>query len=384
MNLSRKSMNDSQKNILIFSEKEFLSAPRVIREISCLQSDFNLFLSGTDSNPGLPHYYNMYSFLSFGDKLRNRLNHFLKRKTVPKFSKLSRFVSENHIDMIILHEAKFLPMATRLKELYAVKVIFNAHEYHPLEFEDQPEWLETEGKRYTELYRNYLKKLDLLVNVCESIRLKCLEEFNTDSIVIPNASPLKDLPVKPHDPSTIRIIHHGANLPSRKVENMIQIASGLGNGYSLDLMLTTVKGCENYDEMIRKKIAETPNTTWKNPVDIHQICSEINTYDIGLFYLEPTNFNYRFALPNKLFEFIQARLAIAISPSPEMKNLVEKYDLGVYSDDFSIDSMVEKISSLSLDEIQRFKQNSDRAAYIENSEKYDALYLSKVLSLVNN
>jgi hypothetical protein len=384
MNLNRKSMNDSQKNILIFSEKGFLSAPRVIREINCLQADFNLFLSGTDSNPGLSRYYNMYTFLSFGDKLRNRLNHFLKRKAIPKFSNLPRFISENHIELIILHEAKFLPLATRLKERYAVKVIFNAHEYHPLEFEDQPGWLETEGKHYAKLYRNYLKKLDLLVNVCESIRLKCLTEFDTDSIVIPNASPLKDLPVKSHRSSTIRIIHHGANLPSRKVENMIQIASGLGNEYSLDLMLTTVKGCESYDEMIRKKIADTPNVTWKKPVDIHQICSEINDYDIGLFYLEPTNFNYRFALPNKLFEFIQARLAIAISPSPEMKNLVEKYDLGVYSEDFSIDSMVEKISSLSLDEIQRFKQNSDRTARIENTQKYDAIYLSKVLSLVNN
>lgn len=375
-----------KQQLLIFSNRKVSSAPRILREMEALKDHFEIHLTGQEPTFQSEHAYTcIYAFRSTANKLKSKSTRLLKfAERSPSYSNIGKYIRENNISLVIFHEPNFLKLALDLKKKYGVKIIFNAHEYHPQEFEDLPGWLETEGKHYTKLYRNYLKKLDLLVNVCESIRLKCLAEFDTDSIVIPNASPLKDLPVKSHRSSTIRIIHHGANLPSRKVENMIQIASGLGNEYSLDLMLTTVKGCESYDEMIRKKIADTPNVTWKKPVDIHQICSEINAYDIGLFYLEPTNFNYKYALPNKLFEFIQARLAIAISPSPEMKNLVQKYDLGVYADEFSIDSMVQKISALSPEEIQTFKQNSDRTAYLENTEKYNAVYLGKVLSLFHN
>ena len=43
------------------------------------------------------------------------------------------------------------------------------------------------------------------------------------------------------------------------------------------------------------------------PVLSHEVVSFIHQYDMGIFILEPINFNYTHALPNKLFEFVQAR-----------------------------------------------------------------------------
>lgn len=372
------------KNALIFSEKKFASAPRIAREIHSLKEHFNLFLSGTDTQHELEQYTCIYDLLSTTDKLRNRINQLLKRKAVPSFSRLEQFVKQNQIELIIIHEAKFLPLITKIKAKYPVKLVFNAHEYHPLEFEDLPGWLETEGANYSRLYRQYLGKIDLFINVCESIREKCLAEFGVDSIVIPNATSFKDLDIQTSETQVIRLIHHGANLPSRKIEKMIEIAAELGDAYSLDLMLTSVQGCESYDAVIQKRIAETPNVSRKAPVKMEAIAETIGSYDIGLFYLEPSNFNYRYALPNKLFEFIQARLTIAVSPSPEMKNLVEKYDLGVVADTFSVESMSEQIRKLTAEDIRRFKQNSHQTASLENAEKYDLVYSDKVLSLFNN
>ena len=42
----------------------------------------------------------------------------------------------------------------------------------------------------------------------------------------------------------------------------------------------------------------------------------------------PINFNNKLALPNKLFDYVQARLGVLIGPSPEMVHYVEEYDLG--------------------------------------------------------
>ena len=84
------------------------------------------------------------------------------------------------------------------------------------------------------------------------------------------------------------------------------------------------------------------------------------------------NFNDKYALPNKFFEFIQARLALAISPSPEMKFLVDKYNLGVVSDDFTTQSLAAKISNLSFEQIMFYKNRVNHFCHelsAENNEK---------------
>ena len=85
------------------------------------------------------------------------------------------------------------------------------------------------------------------------------------------------------------------------------------------------------------------------------IIHTINEYDIGLYLLNPSGFNNEMALPNKLFEFIHARLAVAIWPSPEMARVVKEYDLGVVSDEFSIPSMAKHLNALGVENITHFK-----------------------------
>jgi len=115
-----------------------------------------------------------------------------------------------------------------------------------------------------------------------------------------------------------------------------------------------------------------------------EIAKNTNNYDIGLFLLSPDSFSYRMALPNKFFEFIQARLAVAIWPSPEMARLVKEYSCGIVSDDFSIESMAEKLNALSKEDIMAFKMNSHNAAGQLCAEKNKDKFLSIVEGLIGN
>ena len=85
--------------------------------------------------------------------------------------------------------------------------------------------------------------------------------------------------------------------------------------------------------------------------------------------MQPTNFNGYKALPNKFFEFIQARLAIAIGPSPEMSKLVQQYNLGIIAKDFTPKSMAEELNKLTKQDILKYKENSNKTAKILNAEK---------------
>ena len=94
-----------------------------------------------------------------------------------------------------------------------------------------------------------------------------------------------------------------------------------------------------------------------------------NKYDIGLYILEPTNFNNANALPNKFFEFIQSRLAIAIGPSPEMAKIIEKTKNGIVAEDFTPKRMAEKLNLLTYENIDLMKEKSNLLAQSLNADE---------------
>ncbi|MDM1524163.1 glycosyltransferase [Empedobacter sp. 225-1] len=50
--------------------------------------------------------------------------------------------------------------------------------------------------------------------------------------------------------------------------------------------------------------------------------------DVGMSLEEDLGLSYRYALPNKLFDFIQARVPILATNLPEIKKMVEEYNVG--------------------------------------------------------
>jgi glycosyltransferase involved in cell wall biosynthesis len=164
---------------------------------------------------------------------------------------------------------------------------------------------------------------------------------------------------------------------------MIKVAELLGQEYIFDIMGTATEYNNEYFQKLLNMSSNISNVSFIKPVSFKEIIPTINKYDIGIYILNPNGFNNEYALPNKIFEYVQAKLAIAISPSKEMRHIVEKYDLGVVADDFSPESLAKKIKELSKDDIFRFKQNSEIASKVENAEKYSELYLSHIKMLLN-
>jgi len=95
---------------------------------------------------------------------------------------------------------------------------------------------------------------------------------------------------------------------------------------------------------------------------MRELSQRLNQYDIGMDLLPPNSLNNRFTLPNKFFEFIQARLAVAIGPSPEMAKIVNQYGCGVVSGDFSPESLARELSALTSRRIDGLKLRSHEAA----------------------
>ena len=86
-------------------------------------------------------------------------------------------------------------------------------------------------------------------------------------------------------------------------------------------------------------------------------------------------------MPNKFFDFIQARLAIAVGPTPEMAALVHQYKIGVVSSDFSPERLAQQLNSLTQQQLADFKQNSVYAAKELNAE-FNSARLNELVEFV--
>ena len=165
----------------------------------------------------------------------------------------------------------------------------------------------------------------------------------------------------------IRLIHHGASIPERQLEKMIDMMSFLpSDKYELTFML--VKSDAAYYDELRRRAGRFPNIRFIEPVPFAEIPRFTNQFDIGLYILDNTIINARYALPNKFFEFVQARLAIAVGDSPEMRAYIEKYQVGVSAKKNTAKAMAEEIMKLSRDDIMRFKQAAHEHARELSSE----------------
>ena len=126
---------------------------------------------------------------------------------------------------------------------------------------------------------------------------------------------------------------------------------------------------QEYLQQLEQMVKTRKNVRIITPVPFEEIIPFTSQYDIGFYILKPANFNHLYALPNKFFEFIQARLMIAISPNPEMARLVKQYNLGIIAKDFSPQEMAKSLNALTKEQILQYKENANKTAKILNAEK---------------
>lgn len=377
----------NKKKVLIFTERPLHNGPRILREIEALLPFSEIVAIGKT-----PPLQKNVAFIPSKGIRRADLRGRLYKKAYRLFSggsrcpdvlpcvkkRVRRILQEHRPDIVIAHDPEWLPYLVELKNGF--KLVYNAHEYHPLEFEEDLEWIRTRGRCYYQIYKNCLSSVDVLVNVCESIAQKCRQEFNKASLVIPNASLyFPSLKASRVDGNLVKIIHHGSAMRGRQIEIMIDVAKMLGTRFRFDLMLVPSEDL-SYFAQLRNAVSAASNVRLIDPVPYQDIIPFINQYDIGMYNLPPLSYNNKIALPNKVFEFIQARLCLVVSPSVEMARMVNKHHVGVVSKGFDAMSFCESIKQLDAESIEAYKQNASKAAIEESAEKYQAQFVQAVLA----
>ena len=273
----------------------------------------------------------------------------------PKNREILRRLQGVDAEVVLANDISALPIASSL----GPPVVLDAHEFAPKEYSNRL-WWRTLIAPYVEWQcRRYLPRVAAMTTVGQAISDAYDRSYGVRAAVVTNAPAHVDLgPSAVGDP--IRILHHAAAQPGRGLEEMVRLADLLDDRFTVDFVLAG--GPSRFRDALVAQARDNPRVSFPAPVRMRELVQMANAYDIGLYLLPPTNFNQQYALPNKFFEFIQARLAVAIGPSPEMAGLVRRYGCGVAAADFTPEALAAELNSLDAERIAGFKRASDVAA----------------------
>lgn len=282
-------------------------------------------------------------------------------------------------DLVIANDWWSLPVAAEACMQTGARLILDLHEYAPGEFEHQT-WWRVLYKPVVKFFLNhYLKDVDASVTVNSVIADRYNVEYGLKPVVVMNIPRTtgRNVP-KPTDADHIELIHHGAAIRDRKIELMIDVIALTDSRYHLNFMLI---GNPTYihDLKLYANQKAPGRVSFLEPVRPDKVVETISKFDVGIYLTPAAIFQLLAMLPNKFFDYLSASLAVCFGPYPVLKALIEQYQCGLVCDGFSPQEMADRLSSLSVEDIDRMKQNSYLAGEKLNSD----IEMEKLVRLVN-
>lgn len=280
------------------------------------------------------------------------------------FKKVNILVA-NDLDTLL---ANYLVSGLRKK-----KLVYDSHEY----FTELPELA---GRNYvkkvwTKIEKRILPRIKYSYTVCESIAKIYSEKYSINMHVIRNF-PLyiRNLPksrVNISQPNKKIIIYQGSLNLARGLELAIQAMEFIDNAK----LVIIGKGDITAElKQLADKAELHNNVVFLERMPYEELMEYTVQADLGISLEENTGLNYYYALPNKLFDYIQARIPVLVSDFPEMARIVNDYGVGLTintSDPGELASVFKEMLE-NQDKRRLWKQNLEKAAKVlcwEQEEK---------------
>ena len=273
-----------------------------------------------------------------------------------------RHLRPGQADVIVANDLDAVPIALWLRPRAGVHA--DLHEYFPRLHEEHDAWMRRISPYQAWLCRRFLPGCAAITTVSARIAAEYADQFGLDVGVVTNATPYAELSPRPVG-SPLRLVHSGACLRNRSLHVMVDAvvaAAGDGSDVTLDLYLTP--NDPPYLAELKDRAEFTAGIVRvHDPVPYASLLATLHQYDLGMHVLPPVSFNNANALPNKIFDYVQARIGLLVGPSPEMARLVREHGLGLVAAGFDMQSVATAVSQLDVEQVTAFKKASDAAAH---------------------
>ncbi|MEJ1087402.1 hypothetical protein WDU99_03620 [Microbacterium sp. Mu-80] len=361
--------------ILCISFSDINSDSRVLRQLDVLREFGEVTTLSYGTRPmGAAHHLEIpRSLPSLPQTPTGILNLVLRRfraveMQAPALAESRRLLGDREFDIVVANEARALPIAFRVDGV--PRIWCDLHEWAPGERTHVLAWKILVAPFMRWVCAEYLPQVDVSTTINDAIATMYQDAFDIEPEIVRNAIAHRaDLEPTPMLDGVVRLVHSGGAVPGRNIEAIIDAVDILGAGYTLDLYLIASRQADSYWLKLQKRIDESPRTTLHPPVSPDRLPDTLNDHDLGVFVLPPHTANHRYMLPNKFFDFVQARLGLVFGPSAVTDRLIEAQQLGVVTAGYSGQDVAAAIAGVSRSDIAAFKNAADVAAKDLSSDR---------------
>ncbi len=266
-------------------------------------------------------------------------------------------------ELLVSNDLDTLPAAYLAAQARNTVLVYDSHEY----FTEVPELVGRNRVRkiWERIESLILPHIRFAYTVSGSIAEAYNQKYGINMKVIRNLpfriDLAKVLPVNMKTGNEKIILYQGSLNLGRGLELAIRAIS-----FTRDTRLVII-GRGDVEEKLKElvqslKLQEQVTLMGRVPPD--RLSAYTIQADLGISLEEDLGLNYRYALPNKVFDYIQARVPVLVSDLPEVRALMERYQVGMVCRTSDPGNLGALFTEMTLDEEKRsfWKSNLESAA----------------------
>ena len=354
------------RRLLILSFSPIASDARVLKQIELFRQEFDVVTCGYGPKPAgvtehvaIPEDLAIWRYPKIPVIMRQYRRAYWGNQAIVAARDA---LQGRSFDVILADDVDTVGLALSLRPRGGVHA--DLHEYSPRQHDELLRFRVFVRPFMEWMCRAFVARAQSCSTVSEGISAEYQRRFGFRPDVVTNAAPFVDASPTPcHSP--VRLVHSGAAMRNRHLNTLIDAVRKSRNA-TLDLYLTP--NDPEYLADLRRLAAGEERVRIHDPVPYVQLAETLRAFDVGVHVLPPVNFNNLWALPNKIFDYVQARLGVVVGPSPEMARYIERYGLGAVTADFGADALANTIDEMTPGAVDEWKRSAHTHARELSSE----------------
>lgn len=282
-------------------------------------------------------------------------------------------------DIYLANDWHMLPVAISLAAYHHAKFAYDTHEYALEEYRYRWTWRLTKRPMIYQLEKQAMQHACVVSAVSPGIAQGLKKDYAARRPVhaIRNVPPRHAaLPFHPTG-ERINVLFHGIIAPDRGLEACVRSVQYWRPEFHFQLRGPFSNA--EFESTLRSLVKEYgvgDRVHFLPKVPMTEMVRHANLSDVGISTPPKTSKHNIFALPNKLFEYVQAGLALAVCDLPDMAPIVTANDCGVLIDEVTPEHIAQAINSLTRERIDYYKHQSQKAAESLNWETEQTIMLA--------